>query len=298
MKMDGPYPKNEGGSYAMNRKGYRDAAKKKAERFAYQDPKIKFDASDYQVPDDLNAEVKTGMRPISKRQFKRGGKIEGQKAHHHAVRAKRKDGGMTKAVEDGLMNADAKKANELRDGIKHIGGMKTGGRAKRAGGGPAADPVAVAQGTMSGGLPTSELPASTRLGFNPAHSIANTMGMGAIGIKRGGKASRDMGGKVDKIHDGLPRKVPDGRIARKDGGSTKSKGKTNINIVIAQPKDDKQQPNGMPTPPQAPPRPPMVPPPGGMPAAGPMAGGQMPPQLGPMAGGAMPQMPPGVVPPR
>ena len=68
----------------------RAALKAKARRMAGEKSE-RVDASDYTIPDDMHAEAKTGMRPVSKRAYKRGGKIV-VKAHgeHAAVRADRK----------------------------------------------------------------------------------------------------------------------------------------------------------------------------------------------------------------
>jgi hypothetical protein len=83
------------------------------------------------------------MRPVSRRQFKSGGKVGGNKARTHAGRKPRKAGG--KAITaNSLINRDVKEANELREGIKHVGGMKRGGKTKRehhADGNPAGDEI-------------------------------------------------------------------------------------------------------------------------------------------------------------
>jgi hypothetical protein len=76
----------------------------------------------------LNTEVKTGLRPISPRAFKRGGKVEGEEATHHAGRAKRKEGGGVTVNK--LINRDLKDANQDREGHKHIGALKDGGKAE------------------------------------------------------------------------------------------------------------------------------------------------------------------------
>lgn len=104
--------------------------------------KEKVDSSDWTAPEPLNADVKTGMRPISRRQFKRGGKVKakadakvnGKMANVRADRKKRQSGGKALTA-DSLINRDMKEANQSREGIKHVGGMKRGGRAKKAMGG-------------------------------------------------------------------------------------------------------------------------------------------------------------------
>lgn len=100
----------------------------------------KVDASDYGPEEVLDAGVKTGMRPVSRRAFRKGGKVvEGEKPKRNAGRVARKSGG--KALVEDWQNRNAKDANEERDGIKHVGGLKTGGRAKRADGGNVKKPA-------------------------------------------------------------------------------------------------------------------------------------------------------------
>lgn len=65
----------------------------------------KIDASTWTPDEPLNADVKTGMRPISPRAFKNGGLVTE------------------------LVNRNDKEANEARPGKKHVGGMKKGGAA-------------------------------------------------------------------------------------------------------------------------------------------------------------------------
>ena len=104
--------------------------------------KEKVDSSDWTAPEPLNADVKTGMRPVSRRQFKRGGKVNakadskvtGKMCGGRADRKKRQSGGKALTA-DSLINRNVKEANQSRDGVKHVGGMKKGGRAKKAMGG-------------------------------------------------------------------------------------------------------------------------------------------------------------------
>lgn len=89
------------------------------------------DASGWEVYDPLNADVKTGLRPISRRAYKKGGKVEakpeGKMCGGRADRKKRQSGG--KAITaNSLVNRNVKEANQERDGIKHVGGMKKGGK--------------------------------------------------------------------------------------------------------------------------------------------------------------------------
>ena len=92
------------------------------------------DASGWEVYDPLNADVKTGMRPISRRAYKKGGKVEakpeGKMCGGRADRKARATGG--KAITaNSLVNRNVKEANQERDGIKHVGGMKKGGKVSK-----------------------------------------------------------------------------------------------------------------------------------------------------------------------
>ena len=96
----------------------------------------KVDASSYGPEEVLNSEVKTGMRPISRRAFKKGGKVvavSGADAKQNAGKAPR--AGKKHLTVDALVNRNLKDANEAREGKKHIGALKTGGRAMKKGGG-------------------------------------------------------------------------------------------------------------------------------------------------------------------
>lgn len=107
-------------------KAARAAMKKKAQGLTKADPHQKVDSSDWTPPEMLNADVKTGMRPVSRRAFKKGGKVMGEKAAVRADRKPRASGG--KSFADAMVNRNAKAANEEREGKKHIGGLKKGGR--------------------------------------------------------------------------------------------------------------------------------------------------------------------------
>lgn len=158
-------------------KKLREAMKAKAMRLAKGDPKEKVDSSTWTPPEFENAGVKTGARPISKRAFKKGGKVvgkcEGGKAMHRADRSPRKSGGRAPITADTLVNRNVKEANEDREGIKHVGGFKKGGKVHKLGGGT--------------------------IGNNPLSQQAQSMGSAAgMKYKKGGKVShrkhRDGGG--------------------------------------------------------------------------------------------------------
>ena len=115
----------------------RAAMKSKARKLA-DGYRGRVDASSYGPEEVLDADIKTGERPISRRQFKAGGKVEGDAAPMRADRKPRKSGGRA-LTPDNLINRDVREANESREGKKHVGGFKRGGRTHRADGGEIAD---------------------------------------------------------------------------------------------------------------------------------------------------------------
>ena len=274
-------------------KSARKAAASKVQRLVGPDPRgAPIDASGYTPPDALDTGVQTGMRPVSKRQFKKGGKVigkvHGAAAHHHAGRKPRKAGGSAMPPVDRLINRDLKKANEYRDGSKHIGGMKKGGRIhKDVGGGmdngPMMDPRALAMKRMAdsnrAGVPQALLqnvPATKRKHGGHISHADEAADKKLIKKMVKGKALKCDGGSLAKETGTRP---TGGRMARKSGGAA-GKGKTNVNIMI-HPHDAAGAPpmGGMPP---KPPMPPMGMPPG--PPAGPPPMGGMPPMPPPPMG--------------
>jgi hypothetical protein len=108
----------------------REGAAKKLKGIQSGEPHTKVDSSSWSPPDMLEADKQNGMRPVSKRQYKSGGKVHGEHAKKRADRKARKEGGRAMSV-DGFINRDDKMANDERKGVKKIGGMKRGGKAKR-----------------------------------------------------------------------------------------------------------------------------------------------------------------------
>lgn len=108
----------------------REAMKSKAQRLGASRPLERVDAATWTPPELLNADVKTGLRPVSPRQFKKGGKVKGAAVVARADRKPRKSGGRA-ITADSLINRNVKEANESREGIKHVGGMKKGGKVAR-----------------------------------------------------------------------------------------------------------------------------------------------------------------------
>lgn len=158
------------------------------------------DASDYSPPDALETDVKTGMRPLRSRLYKRGGKVakhvghvRGEAAKKHAGRKPRKSGG--RAVE--MINRDQREANEEREGSKHTGAFKRGGRAHRADGGSF--------------VPTE------RMNFGPAGSSHMSK---AAGLKRGGKVHEDAAEDRKLIRAEIKKHEKGCRCAKCMGGRT------------------------------------------------------------------------------
>jgi len=204
--------------YEMAKKA-REAMRGKAKRLAGEKDQ-KVDSSNWTPGDPMDADVKTGMRPISKQGFKRGGKIAGEKMETHAGRKPRKSGGRA-ITADSLINRDQKEANEGREGKKHIGGMKKGGKIKKGEGGflrtlgdrvagdLASDEAMKMKDKLLSGLSGESYKKGGRTGkamgggptdmlknsMNPQAYIRNVLGP-TMGMKKGGKAKREEGGKV------------------------------------------------------------------------------------------------------
>lgn len=108
---------------------YRAAAKDKAARLARSDPHARVDASGYSPEGALDGNVQTGPRVLSRRQFRRGGTVEGKAPTPRADRRGRASGGRSALTADSYQNRNLKEANEDRVGTKHIGGFAKGGLA-------------------------------------------------------------------------------------------------------------------------------------------------------------------------
>ncbi|CAB5219898.1 hypothetical protein UFOVP231_10 [uncultured Caudovirales phage] len=298
----------------------RKAMKAKAQRLGSDRPLEKVDSSTWTPPAMLNADVKTGLRPISRRAFKSGGKVGGEAAHAHMGKKPRQSGGKALTA-DSFINKNVKEANESREGAKHIGALKTGGRAKKMDGGimsPAMSGAAkmMARGQAVGNIPGAMLqsqPTNSRLArstglkkggkamkhddvaedkalikkmVKPSARTGKDIGGEADSdgaMKKGGRAHRATGGQVFS-GPGYPGKVPGadgGRTAHARGG--KARGKTDINIMVGA-----HPPAGAPmgvNPMGGPTKPPGMPDgPGGIPV-------QVPPAAGAPAGGMPMPMP-------
>lgn len=208
---------------AMDAKSLRAAMKEKAKRLA-SSSSDKVDSSTFTPAEPLNADVKTGMRPISRRAFKTGGKVEGGENPRRADRTPR---GFQEKV--GLANTNQKDANEEREGKKHIGALKTGGRVKKMGGG-LMDPKK-GEGMMSAPLDHSKpLPKAERTkGFatiSPAEADKmmqeeNRRAGDMTRRKHGGRTAKQCGGMTGgSDQDAISSAGPDegGREPKKRGG--------------------------------------------------------------------------------
>ncbi len=157
----------------MDAQGLREKMKEKAQRLAGGSDEWPGSQSTKMPTDKLDADVKTGARPISKQHLKTGGKVQGAAAQHHAGRVARKSGGKVDKIGDDIINRNVKEANEDREGKKHVGGWKKGGRTGKL---------------YGGGL----------YGMENEHS-----GHGPFGMKKGGKAAKASGGKIKKAPGGI-----------------------------------------------------------------------------------------------
>jgi hypothetical protein len=189
----------------------RAAMKAKAQRLGGDRPTEKVDSSTFTPPELLNSDVKTGMRPISRRAYKSGGKVQGAKGPANMGKAPRS--GSKPMTADSMVNKDMKEANQEREGIKHIGGLKSGGRTKKMGGGPLPASIGNAQAMMDRAKATSSVPitnlgSQTRPGSNRFKQ--------ATGLKKGGAAKHD-DVKEDKA---LIKKMvkSEARTGKDDGG--------------------------------------------------------------------------------
>jgi hypothetical protein len=266
----------------------RAAMKDKAKRLTSGDPTTKVDSSTWSPSEPINADIKTGMRPISRRAFKSGGKVDGAKPSANMGKSVRS--GNKPTTPDSMVNRNVKEANEDRAGIKHIGGMKKGGAAKAVGG-----PLAGAKKQMDASVMQAGVP-DARFGFGGIRKGQISPARG-LGIKTGGKVEKHEDIAADKAlikkmvkpsarkarKDGggvftgpgypgkIPGVVPGGRTAHAKGGKTG----TTVNIIMAgKPADEDMMAANAANMegPTAPPMPVAVPPPaaGGMPAGMPI----------------------------
>lgn len=188
----------------------RAAMKAKASRLTADRPLEKVDSSTFVPPEMLRADVKTGMRPISRRAYKSGGKVEGSKGIANMGKSPRT--GNKPITADSLVNKNMKEANEEREGYKHIGGLKTGGRAKKMVGGP----MEGAQRMMQRAQSVGDVPGAT-MNFSGVKK-GSLSPMRATGMKKGGSAAKHEDVAEDKA---LIKKMvkPSSRTGKEIGGA-------------------------------------------------------------------------------
>jgi len=200
----------------------REGAERKLKGIQKGEPRTKVDSSSWSPPDMLEADKQNGMRPVSPRQYKSGGKVTGINAKKRADRKARKEGGRAMSV-DGYINRDSKMANDERAGVKKIGGMKRGGKIKRehhADGDVVGDMIRqdqIEQGMKGRGLPMRvpmpmPRPADKPVKYTGPKPTTNPN----TGYKKGGAAHPDV--KEDKA---LIRKMvkPSARTGKLSGGT-------------------------------------------------------------------------------
>jgi len=178
----------------------RAAMKSKAKRLGTTDPHQKVDASSWTPPEPLNADIKTGLRPLSRRAFKKGGKVMGEHGVAHAGRKPRKSGGLTISPAEyakAKINRNVKDANEERPGKKHVGGMNRGGEAPQG-----SPPPRTAWERVKDKLGIGAKSTHTGDSGHPGYSKEDRDAMQekaeeAANMKKGGRAKKKNGGDFD-----------------------------------------------------------------------------------------------------
>ena len=182
----------------------RAAAKDKAERLTRSDPRARVDASGYSPDGALDGDVQTGPRVLSRRQFRRGGQVEGIAPAPRADRKRRASGGSALTA-DSYQNRDLKEANQERAGTKHVGGFARGGRAEAM--------AARVHKLIGGALTPQQRLAMTgrpQTGLMPRPIMRADGGKVHADAAQDRKLIHEMGCKCGKCSGG--------RVERKDGG--------------------------------------------------------------------------------
>jgi hypothetical protein len=223
------------GSGAAAAQSYREHMRSKAARLGSGEDAVSVDASDYTPGEPLDADVKTGMRPVSRQARKRGGSVKGEQSPlgaHALARPGRRARAAGGGVGESYVNRNAKTANEDRAGKKHDLGLKSGGRAARAVGGVGGAPAitlggrARPQRKMGFSAPGGRFGLS-RHSTDALHSMAESetdpTRLGHLfdeidrrsGRARGGRARRANGGRTNE-EGYVPRKERAGGAHTRD----------------------------------------------------------------------------------
>jgi hypothetical protein len=204
---------SDAGAAAAQR--YREERRSKAARLGGGEDAVNVDASDFTPGEPLDADAKTGMRPVSRQARKRGGGVQvGMSPGPHALarpgRKPRKAGG---GVGIDYVNRNAKAANQDRAGEKHDLGLKRGGRSGRAVGGAGGAPAVTLEGRPRASRKMGFAGGQSRFGLNrhstdALHSMAESETDPTrlshlfdeidrrSGRRRGGRTARATGGRA------------------------------------------------------------------------------------------------------
>jgi hypothetical protein len=181
--------------------------KAKAKSLTTADPHQKVDSSTWSPAEPLNADIKTGMRPLSRRAFKAGGKVQGAKAKANLGKGTR--GSNKPITPDTMANKDVKAANMDRPGIKHVGGMKKGGVACKEEGGVISSAMKRIRNWATnvpegyGQKPTESKPAPTTSDVSEADKAKLRGIIERDGQKKGGRAKKADGGELEAYGKGV-----------------------------------------------------------------------------------------------
>jgi hypothetical protein len=184
----------------------RENARNKVQRLVRADPYARTDASGYRPDGAMDADVAMGMRPMSRRTYKRGGRIGGAVATPRADRKKRASGGAASLTPNNLINRNVKEANAERGGLTHEGGLKHGGRAHKLVGGA--------------------LSPQQRTGLQQRATIPAHPAMRPMMRKEGGKVHADAAEDRKLIHKEMHKsgcgcaKCAGGRVGHASGGKS------------------------------------------------------------------------------
>lgn len=187
-------------------KSARAASKSKARRLA-EEKDEKVSSADWSPAEPLNADVKTGARPLKRRVYKSGGKVDGDCGPMRADRKPRKSGGRALTA-NSLINRDVREANEEREGIKHVGAFKKGGRVGKMTGGLSKDGKPVVSPTAQRADPVPlpprrPEPAAEQRAMTPAEEAAAQAEMDRmIQRSRDAQTTRKSGGRAKKMMGG------------------------------------------------------------------------------------------------